>query len=73
MVTGIVSSTGALFDDNPFRAPRAAPYFRIHVILAIAAKGQPSFPILKRPAADISRERFTLMLLNGFQQVFDFL
>ncbi len=73
MVTGIVSSAAALFDDDPFRTARAAPYFRIHVILAIAAKGQPSFSILKRPPADISREGFTLMPLNCLQQVFDFL
>ena len=73
MVAGVVSSAAALFDDDPFRAPRAATYFRIHVVLAIVAKGQPSFPILKRSAADKSREGFALMLLNCFQQVFDFL
>ena len=73
MVTGIVGSASVLFDDDPFRTPRAAAYFRIHIILAIVAERQPSFTILKRPAADISREGFALMLLNCFQQVFGFL
>jgi hypothetical protein len=73
MVTGVVGFTAALFDDDPFRTPRAAAYFRIHIVLAIVTKRQTSFPILKRLAADISREGFALMLPNCLQQVLDFL
>ena len=73
MVTSIVGPAGALFDDDPFCIPRAAAYFGIHIVLAIVPARQPSFTILKRPAADISREGFALMLLNCFQQVFGFL
>ena len=73
MVTSIVSPAGILFDDDPFRIPRAAAYVWIHIILAIVAAGQPFLTILKHPATDISREGFALMLLNCFQQVFGFL
>jgi len=73
MVTCIVGPAAVLFDDNSFRIPRAAAYFGIHIVLAIVAARQPSFTILKCPAADISREGFALMLLNCFQQVFGFL
>jgi len=73
MVTGIVGFSGVLFDDDPFRVPRAAAYFWIHIVLAIVTARQPSFTILKRPAADISREGFALMLLNCLQQIFGFL
>ena len=73
MVTGIVGSSSILFDDDPFRIPRAAAYFRIHIILAIVAVRQPSFTILKHPAANISREGFAPMLLNCLKQVFGFL
>jgi hypothetical protein len=62
-----------LFDHDPFRIPRTAAYFGIHIVLAIAAWGKAPFAILKRPAADISREGFALMLLNRLQQVFGFL
>jgi hypothetical protein len=62
-----------LFNNDPFRIPRAAAYFRIHIVLAIVTARQPSFTILKRPAAYISREGFALMLLNCLQQVFGFL
>ena len=67
MVTGIVGHSGILFDDDPFRIPRAAAYFGIHIVLAIVTARQPSFPILKRPAADISREGVALKLLNCLQ------
>lgn len=73
MVIGIVGPASVLFDDDPFRIPRAAAYFGIHIVLAIVTVRQSSFSILKRPAADISREGLTLMLLNGLQQVFGFL
>ena len=73
VVTGIVGPSGVLFDDDPFRIPRAAAYFWIHIVLAIVTARQSSFTILKRPAADISREGFALMLLNCLQQVFGFL
>jgi len=73
MITGIVGPASVLFDDDPFRIPRAAAYFWIHIVLAIVTARQPSFTILKRPAADISREGFALMLLNCLQQVFGFL
>jgi len=42
MVTGIVGPASILFDDNPFRIPRAAEYFRIHIVLAIVTTKQPS-------------------------------
>ena len=73
MITGIVGPASVLFDDDPFRIPRAAAYFWIHIVLAIVTARQPSFTILKRPAADISREGFALMLLNCLQQVLGFL
>ena len=73
MVTGIVGSAGVLFNNDPFRIPRVAAYFRIHIVLAIAAWRKAPFAILKRPAADISRKGFALMLLNCLQQVFGFL
>jgi len=73
MVTGIVGSACVLLDDDPFRIPRAAAYFGVHIILAIVAWGKATFAILKRSAADISREGFALMLLNCLQQVFGFL
>ena len=73
MVTGIVGPASVLFDDDPFRIPRAASYFGIHIVLAIVTARQSSFTILKHPAADISREGVALMLLNGLQQVFGFL
>ena len=73
MVTGIVGPASVLLDDDPFRIPRAAAYFGIHIVLAIVAWGNATLAILKRPAADISREGFALMLLNCLQQVFGFL
>lgn len=73
MVIGVVGLSGILFDDDPFRIPRASAYFWIHIVLAIVTARQSSFTILKRPAADISREGVALMLLNGLQQVFSFL
>ena len=73
MVTGIVGPAGILFDDDPFRIPRAAACFWTHIILAIVAARQLSFTILKHPATDISREGVAFMLLNYFQQVFGFL
>ena len=73
MVTGIVGPAGILFNDDSFRIPRAAAYFRIHIILTIVAWGKSPFAILKHPAADISRKGFALMLLNCLKQVFGFL
>ena len=73
MVTGVVGLSGILFDDDPFRIPRAAAHFWIHIVLAIMPARQSSFPILKRLATDISREGFALMLLNCLQQIFGFL
>jgi hypothetical protein len=55
MVAGGIGLSGILFDDDPFRIPRAAVHFRIHIILAIVTARQPSFTILKCPAAYISR------------------
>jgi len=69
MVTGIVGPSAILFYDNPFRIPRAAAYFRIHIVLAVVSGRQPSLTILKLSAADISREGFAPTLLNRFQQV----
>ena len=73
MVTGVVGPAGVLLDDDPFRIPRAAAYFGIHIVLAIVALGKPTLAILKLPAADISREGFAPMLLNCLQQVVGFL
>ena len=73
MVISIIGSSSILFDDDPFCIPRTATHFRIHIILAIVAVRQPSFTILKHPAADISREGFAPMLLNCLKQVFGFL
>jgi hypothetical protein len=73
MVTGIVGPASVLFDDDPFRIPRAAAYFGIHIVLAIVTARQPSFATLKHPAADISREGVAIMLLNCLQQIFGFL
>ena len=73
MVIGVVGLPGILFDDDSFRIPRAAAYFRIHIVLSIVTARQSPFPILKRPAADISREGSALQLLNGLQKVFGFL
>jgi len=73
MVTGIVGPSAILFYDNPFRIPRAAAYFRIHIVLAVVSGRQPSLTILKLSAADISREGFAPVLLNRFQQVFGLL
>lgn len=73
MVIGIVGLAGILLDDDPFRIPRAASHFGIHIVLAIVTERQPSFPILKRSATDISGESFAFTLLNCPQQVFGFL
>jgi hypothetical protein len=73
MVSGVVGLSGILFDDNPFRIPRAAAYFWIYIVLAIAAWGKVMLAILKYPTADISREGFALMLLNCLQEAFGFL
>jgi hypothetical protein len=73
MVPGIVGLSRVLLDDNPFCIPRAAAYFRIHIVLAIVAQGKAPLAILKHPAADISREGVASMLPNCLQQVFGFL
>jgi len=73
MVIGIVGPAGILLDDDPFRIPRAAAHFGIHIVLAVVTARQPSFPILKRSATDISGESFALTLLNCLQQIFGFL
>src|SRR3970040_984468 len=69
MVIGVVGLSSFLIDDDPFRVPRATSYCRIHIVLAIVTARQSSFTILKRPAADISREGVALTLLNRLQQV----
>jgi hypothetical protein len=73
MVTGIVGPSAILFYDNPLRIPRAAAYFRIHIVLAIVARGKLTLAIPKPPAADISRQSLALMSLNCLEQVFGFL
>jgi len=73
MVASIVGPASVLLDNDPVRITRAAVYFGIHIVLAIVTARQSSFPILKRPAADISREGLALMLLNCLQRVFGFL
>src|SRR5512140_563106 len=64
MVAGIVGPASILLDDDPFRIPRAAAYFGVYIVLAIAAHGKAPFAILKHPAADISRQGLALTLLN---------
>ena len=73
MVISIVGPAGILLDDDPFRISRAATYFWIYIVLAVVTARQPSFPILKRSATDISGESLALTLLNCLQQVFGFL
>lgn len=73
MVTGVVGPARILLDDDSLRIPRAAAYFGIHIILSIATARQSPFTILKYPASDIAGEGLALMLLNGLQEVSDFL
>src|SRR5438132_1318875 len=40
MVTGIVGSASVLLDDDPFRTPRLAANFGIHIVLAIVTARQ---------------------------------
>ncbi len=56
MVAGIVGSAGVLFNNDPFRIPRAAAYFRIHIVLAIAAWRKAPFAILKLTPSDVARQ-----------------
>ncbi len=67
MVAGIVGPASVLFDDDPFCVPRAAAYFRVHIIFTIVAWGKPTLAILKLPAADISGEGVAPMLPNCLQ------
>jgi hypothetical protein len=73
MVIGVVGLSRILFDDDPFRIPRATFYFWIHIVLAIAAWGKAALAILKCSTADISRKSVALMLLNGPQELFGYL
>ncbi len=60
MVIGIVGPAGALFDDDPFRIPRAAAHFGIHIVLAIAAWGKAMFAILKLTPSNIAWQGFAM-------------
>ena len=73
MVIGVVGLPGILFDDDSFRIPRAAAYFRIHIVLSIAAWGKAMLAILKCSTIDIPGEGVAPMLLNGLQQIFGLL
>jgi len=60
MVTGIVGSASVLLDDDPFRIPRTAAYFWIHIVLAIVAWGKATLTILKFTPSDIAWQGFAI-------------
>jgi hypothetical protein len=72
MIAGIVGLAGALLNDKPFRIPRTAANFRIHVIFTIAAARQPALAVLKIPPPDISGERNSFAFLQAFEEVLRF-
>jgi hypothetical protein len=67
MVTGIVGPASVLLDDDPFRIPRAAAYFGIHIILAIVAWGNATLAILKLTPSDIAWQGFAIPGLESCQ------
>ncbi len=69
----VIGFAGPLLDDNPFRAARSSGNLRVHIIFPIASAREPALSILKHTAADISRERFALMLPDRLHQVFGLL
>lgn len=60
MITGVVGFSGITFDDDPFRTPRVAAYFGVHIVLAIAAWGKATLAILKLTPSNIAWERFAV-------------
>lgn len=56
MVPGIVGHISVLLDDDPLRIPRAAPYFGIDIVLAIAAWRKTTLAILKLTPSNVARQ-----------------
>jgi hypothetical protein len=54
VIAVVVSFARVPFDDDLFRIPRAASYFRIHIVLAIVARGKVMFTILKLTPSNYS-------------------
>jgi hypothetical protein len=54
VVAGIVGSAGVLLDHDPFRIPRTAAYFGVHIVLAIVAWGKAALAILELAPSDIA-------------------
>ena len=60
MVAGIVGPAGILLDHDPFRIPRMAAYFGVHIVLAIVAWGKAALAILKLAPSDIAWQGFAI-------------
>jgi hypothetical protein len=69
MVAGIVGPAAVLFDDNPFRIPRAAAYFRVHIVLPVMARRKPTLAIPKLTPSDIAWQGFAMPSLKPCQEV----
>ena len=60
MVAGIVGPAGVLLDHDPFRIPRTAAYFGIHIVLTIVAWGKAALAILELVPSDIAWQGFAI-------------
>jgi hypothetical protein len=67
VVDGIVGSAGVLLDYDPFRIPRTAAYFGVHIVLPIVAWGKAALAILELAPSGIAWQGFARPGLELYQ------
>jgi hypothetical protein len=73
MVSGIVSFSCSLFDDDPFGIAPTAPSLGVDIILPIIASWKTSFSVLEVTPPDVARQRHPTALSELFEQIVGFL
>lgn len=73
MVSGIVSFSGSLLDDESFCIAPTTLSLGVDIILPIGASWKTSFPVLEFTPSNIARQRYPASLLELFEQDVGFL
>ena len=72
MVSGIVSFSAPLLDDESFSIAPAASSLGIDIILSIVASWKTSFSVLEGTPTDVARQRYPASLFELFEKVVGF-